>query len=149
LQALETVVEPGQTLFDLGTGSGILAIGAAKLGASRILAVDIDEVAIRTAVANAQLNQYETELRFETGTLESVTERPWDIVVVNILAPVIIGLLNNSHLMDYVAPGGKLILSGIIDEQAEAVRQAVAAAGGQVEETLSITDWVAIVATRP
>lgn len=149
LQALETVVEPGQTLFDLGTGSGILAIGAAKLGASRILAVDIDEVAIRTAVANAQLNQYEAELRFETGTLESVTERPWDIVVVNILAPVIIGLLNNSHLMEYVAPGGKLILSGIIDEQAEAVRQAVAAAGGQVEETLSITDWVAIVATRP
>lgn len=149
LQALEEVVKPGDTVFDLGTGSGILAIAAAKLGAVRLLGVDVDEVAVRTAVANAELNDITSPtLTLQRGTLASVETHDWDVVVVNILAPIIVSLLNEHDLLGYAKPGGTLILSGIIDEQAEGVKTAVQRAGGTIHHVLTITDWVAIVATR-
>ncbi len=144
LQALEELVQPGHAIFDLGTGSGILAIAAAKLGAARVLGVDVDEVAVQTAVTNTALNHLHN-LTFQKGTLDTVTEKGWDIVVVNILAPVIVGLLENNHLLSYVKPGGRLILSGIIEEQAEDVKTAVTQAGGLIHKTLQMTDWVAII----
>ncbi|NJN54815.1 MAG: 50S ribosomal protein L11 methyltransferase [Anaerolineae bacterium] len=146
LQALEELVQPGQSVFDVGTGSGILAIAAAKLGATEVLGVDVDDIAVQTAVANTALNHL-SHLTFQQGTLTSITQYGWDIVVVNILAPVIIGLLENDGLLDYVAPGGHLVLSGIIEEQAEGVRTAVIQAGGHILKTLQITDWVALIAT--
>ncbi len=147
LQALEKFVKPGDSVCDVGTGSGILAIAAAKLGAARLLGVDVDEVAVKTAVANAHLNNL-PDLAFQQGTLASVTQQGWNVVVVNILAPVIVALLDDSGLMGYVAPGGHLILSGIIEEQAEDVLTAVVLAGGRILETLVIHDWVAIIATQ-
>ncbi|MCL4263267.1 MAG: 50S ribosomal protein L11 methyltransferase [Anaerolineae bacterium] len=144
LQALEELVQPGHSIFDLGTGSGILAIAAAKLGAARVLGVDVDEVAVQTAVTNTTLNHLHN-LAFQKGTLATVTEKGWDIVVVNILAPVIVGLLENDGLLGYVKPGGHLILSGIIEEQAEDVKTAVTQAGGYIHKTLQMTDWVALI----
>lgn len=148
LRALEQIVQPDVRVLDVGTGSGILAIAALKLGASAVVGVDTDAVAVDTAVANATQNGVAERFEVWQGTLESVTERPWDIVAVNILAPIIIALLNESHLIDYVAEDGYLVLSGIIDEQAQAVETAVVAAGGQIAERIRIGDWVSYIVTR-
>jgi ribosomal protein L11 methyltransferase len=145
LQALEDVVQGGESVFDVGTGSGILGIAAAKLGATRLLGVDTDKVAVKTAVTNAEMNQIDYFV-LRQGTLDTVVERPWDIVVVNILAPIIVGLLDHDQLMSYVAPGGYLILSGIIEEQADSITTAVTQAGGRVVRTLQMGDWVSFVA---
>lgn len=148
LQALETVVTPGCSVLDVGTGSGILAIAAAKLGAASLLAVDVDAQAVKTAVANAGLNQVR-QLEVRQGTLrETVGERPWDVAVVNILAPVIAALLAEDQLLHYVSPQGYLILSGIIDEQAPMVETAVNEANGQICQTLWVGDWVTYIVKR-
>lgn len=145
LQALEQYVAPQQSLLDVGTGSGILAIAAAKLGAGKILGVDTDSMAVRTARENGALNGVDSAIVVEQGVLADVPEKGWDLVVVNILAPVIIMLLNECDLMGYVAPAGRLILSGIIEEQLDDVVAALEPAGGCVVETFVVRDWVALV----
>ena len=147
LQALEQVVKPGTKVLDVGTGSGILAIAAVKLGAAQGWGVDTDELAVKTAVTNATNNNAEQFLAW-CGTLTSVTEKNFDVVVVNILAPVIISLLEDDGLLDYLGRNGRLILSGIIDEQAEDVVTAVTQTGGQIRRTLTVRDWVTFIASN-
>lgn len=146
LRGLEKLVQPGMRVLDVGTGSGILAIAALKLGAREAVGVDTDQVAVATAVANAAQNAVDDRLRAWQGTLETVDEREWDVVVVNILAPVIVTLIVESGLLDYVAGQGHLVLSGIIDEQAPAVEDAILQAGGRVVERIQIRDWVSFIA---
>lgn len=142
LRALEQVVTPGMRVLDVGTGSGILGIAALRLGAAHVVGVDTDELAVKTAVANAAQNQVEAGFDVWQGALDSVSEQGWDVVVVNILAPVIVKLLAEDGLLSYVALEGWLVLSGIIDEQGPLVETAVAAAGGKVVERLVMRDWV-------
>lgn len=144
LRGLEKIVETGDRVLDVGTGSGILAIAALKLGAATVVGVDTDELAVRTAVANATQNQVDDQFKVWKGDLSSVTERQWDVVLVNILAPVIIGLLREGQLMAYVAESGWLVLSGIIDSQAADVEEAVISAGGNVVERIMVRDWVTL-----
>ncbi len=145
LRALEEIVKTGDRILDVGTGSGILAIAALKLGAATVVGVDTDELAVRTAVANATRNQVDDLFNVWQGELSSVTEREWDVVLVNILAPVIIGLLGEGQLMAFVAESGWLVLSGIIDSQVADVEEAVASAGGNVVERITVRDWVTLV----
>lgn len=145
LRALEQLVQPGMRVLDVGTGSGILGIAAAKLGARRVAGVDTDQVAVQAAVANAAHNGVADVFDIWQGALESVTERGWDVVVVNILAPVIVELLRTGDLLGYVAPAGQLVLSGIIDVQAPEVETAMVEAGGAVVERLVVRDWVTLV----
>ena len=154
LRALEDIVEPGAGLsvLDAGTGSGILAIAAARLGATEIAAFDTDSLAVRATQENAAQNGVEHLIHVWRGELDSVrseTSRDiWDVVVANILAPVIIGLLGEKGLLDYVAANGRLILSGIILEQGAAVEQAIESAGGRVERTITAGDWITYIAGR-
>ncbi|MCA9973857.1 MAG: 50S ribosomal protein L11 methyltransferase [Anaerolineales bacterium] len=141
LELLEELVQPGVCVLDVGTGSGILAVAAAKLGAETVWGIDTDELAVRAATENAAQNG--VTLTVWRGMLPSVERRGWDLVVVNILAPVIVALLRDDGLLRYVAPGGRLILSGIIDTQAEMVETAVHAAGGVVHAKVAIRDWLA------
>jgi ribosomal protein L11 methyltransferase len=145
LRALEAIVEPGMTVLDVGTGSGILAIAAAKLGASRLLAFDTDVLAVKATVENTAKNSVAEKVTVFQGTLDQVEEKNWDVVVVNILAPVIIGLLEDDGLMSYMGGNGRLILSGIIEEQGAGVETAVVDAGGCVVEKLQIRDWVSYI----
>ncbi len=145
LQALEQIVQPGMRVLDVGTGSGILAVAAAKFGAREICGVDTDELAVKTAVSNVAQNNVTDQIQVWQGSLSSVQVANWDVVVVNILAPVIIGMFVNDGLLAYVAQNGRLILSGIIDEQAEAVETAVTQAGGIIQEQLTIRDWVTFI----
>lgn len=146
LQALEKVVQPGDSVLDVGTGSGILSIAAVKLGAGQVRAFDTDDLAVQTTQSNAAQNGINS-IQVHRGMLSDVPPSRWDIVVVNILAHVIVSLLDNDHLLDYVAADGRLILSGIIEEQLGVVETAVAQAGGRIQEKIQIRDWICLVVT--
>lgn len=152
LRALEMFVQPGIAVLDAGTGSGILAIAAAKLGAAEIAAFDTDALAVRATRENTAQNQVADRIQVWQGELDSVQAnapgRTYGVVVANILAPVIIQLLSVSGLLNYVASGGRLILSGIINEQGPDIEAALLAAGGKVIETLTAGDWVTYVAAH-
>lgn len=145
LRALENIVQSGDRVLDVGTGSGILAIASVKLGAAYVVGVDTDDIAVKSAAANAKQNNLETDITFWQGDLSSVTERNWDIVVVNILAPVIHKLLSAYDLLAYIKNNGRLILSGIIDTQVDDIEQQVVSSGGIVEQRLNIRDWVTLI----
>ena len=144
LQALEQTVQPGNSVLDVGTGSGILAIAAVKLGAGQVRAFDTDILAVEATQSNAAQNGIDT-MNIHQGIMTDVPVTSWDIVVVNILAHVIVSLLDNDRLLGYVAPGGKLILSGIIEEQLGVVATAVSQAGGHITEKIQVRDWVCLV----
>ncbi|MBP6016749.1 MAG: 50S ribosomal protein L11 methyltransferase [Candidatus Promineofilum sp.] len=152
LRALEDIVRSGMSVLDAGTGSGILAVAAAKLGATEVAAFDTDSLAVRATADNAAQNGVAEAIHCWRGELESVhnevTRDTWDVVVANILAPVIIQLLDEKGLLGYVADDGRLILSGIILEQGPAVEAAIARAGGRVERTITAGDWVTYIAGR-
>ena len=144
LQALEQAVVPGNSVLDVGTGSGILAIAAVKLGAGQVRAFDNDLLAVKTTQSNAAQNHI-NNLHVHQGVLTDVPQSQWDVVVVNILAHVIISLLTKDNLLAYVAPQGKLILSGIIEEQLAGVETAVFQAGGRIVEKIQVKDWVCLI----
>lgn len=144
LALVEEWLEQGAKVLDVGTGSAILAIAAAKLGASRVLGVDLDAQAIKAARSNVTINGTEMQVEIRHGGLESVHERAWDIVVVNILADVIRDLLRKNGVVNYLAADGKLILSGILEQQLDEVKAAVVAGGGIPIRELSMSDWTAL-----
>jgi ribosomal protein L11 methyltransferase len=150
LEALEGLIKPAQDVLDLGSGSGILSIAAAKLGAGRVLALDIDEIAVDATRENAQSNGVGLRIIVERGSLESVlsSARRFDLVIVNILARIIIEL-TGQRLGEIVRPGGKAIFSGIIDSQVGEVEEALRMTGLQPYARRQIGDWMLVEAERP
>jgi ribosomal protein L11 methyltransferase len=152
LGLIETYLKPGDAVFDVGCGSGILSVAAIKLGAASALGVDIDPEADRATHENAALNKVEGKIEFKLGSIGLVqgdaTHPPttFPIVVANILARVILILLDQG-LGQTVAPGGHLLLSGILAEQADAVRAGVEIAGFTILQQQQSGDWIALAAT--
>jgi len=146
LVALEDYLRPGCHVLDLGTGSGILAIAAARLGAASVLALDTDAVAVEVARHNVMANGLADIVRVAQGTLPLDQGRAWDLVVANIIAQVIIDLAG--HLAAAVTPEGLLITSGIIQERAAIVESSLLAQGLAIIDRRVEGDWLAYVA-RP
>lgn len=143
LDWLDRHVEPGSTILDYGCGSGVLAIAALALGASRALAIDNDPQALAATRANAVLNG-STERLF-VGTPESLPSERVDLLAANILAGP---LIDHAGLFaERVKPGGALVLSGILEAQAARVAEAYAPAFVAVE-LASRDGWVRLAATR-
>lgn len=143
IELLERSVRPGQAILDVGTGSGILLIAAAKLGAAELTGVDMDPVAVAVAEANLRLNGIpEHQFELSCGNLTETVDGLFDGVVANILADVIIDLLD--HLPPLLKPGGWLIVSGIIQAYRDRVVRKMTACGFRVEEVLERGDWVAL-----
>jgi ribosomal protein L11 methyltransferase len=151
LKLFEDMDLTGQSLFDVGTGSGVLSIAALKLGARPIRAVDVDDVAVRVAEENFELNgfplgQADSPIETAAGSAADTGGRQWQIVVANILAHILIRLMPD--LAAAVAPGGKLILSGMIAEQEEEVTAMAQRHGLTVIDRKTEEDWVALVVER-
>lgn len=151
IRALEAWLWPGMRVLDVGTGSGILAIAAAKLGAGGVDAVDIDPVATLTAQENVDRNGVADVVHVPAGTLAEADAAGalaagYDLIVANILAETIAAL--TPALIPYLAPEGRLIVSGILAEKADMVRLAWAAAGVAVLEETREEDWVALAGER-
>ncbi|CAM3795089.1 50S ribosomal protein L11 methyltransferase [Alkalicoccus chagannorensis] len=147
LQALEKRMVSGIHMMDVGTGSGVLAIAAAKLGASVVDAVDLDPVAVKAARENVQFNQTEQVVRVSESDLLSGAEGTYDLVTANILADIIVSMVPDAKRA--VKPGGHLIVSGIIEKQRDQVRTALMEAGFVMVETTEMENWTAFTVQRP
>ncbi|HEY8477477.1 MAG TPA: 50S ribosomal protein L11 methyltransferase [Chloroflexota bacterium] len=141
LLALERRVRPGCAVADIGTGSGILAIAAAKLGAARVVAVDIDPVAVEVAEENVRRNRVDRTVAVRHGDPEAARPGgPFDLVVANLTATII--AQTSPALAALLAPEGRLIASGIVFEREDDARRALGRAGLAVVERHVEGDWV-------
>ena len=142
LQGLEEIIRPDTQVFDVGTGSGILAMAAAQMGARDIKAVDIDGVAVRTAQENIAKAGLADRISVQQGDLLHGTEGKADVIVANILADIIIQLLPD--VPGKLKDDGVFLASGIIDEYLDDVTRAAERVGLQVTKVDHIKDWLGI-----
>lgn len=143
LELLEQHVQPGLRVLDVGTGSGILALAAARLGAASVRALDVSSVAVEAAQANVQANGLAERITVRLGSLEEHPETTYDLVVANIIARVIADLA--PALVASLAPGGLLIASGIIDERLSLAEDALRAAGLAAIQRVQEGDWFSLI----
>lgn len=144
IEALEKYVSSGTTVFDIGTGSGILAITAAKLGAKKVIGVDLDPVAIDSAKENVEFNNL-NNIEILHGNLMEVIEGKADVIVANIIADVI--MLLSEDVKKFLQPGGYFISSGIIKDRREDVVSKLTSIGFNIKEVNILGEWVCIVAS--
>ncbi|MCA1644166.1 MAG: 50S ribosomal protein L11 methyltransferase [Chloroflexi bacterium] len=147
LQALEEVLEPGMRVLDVGAGSGILSIAAARLGAGSVEAVELEAVAARVCQQNVQRNELGTLVRVRAGTLQGPPDELVDLVLGNITIATLLEL--EPQLAQQLRSGGLAILSGVLAERADELLDALRAAGWQHERTDHEQDWVALLVRRP
>jgi ribosomal protein L11 methyltransferase len=161
LMAMEKHAQIGDAVLDVGTGSGILAIAAAKMGAARVVAIDVDHAALKVALENVVRNRVSDVVSLQEATLCPVSEGrqfagaantfdadgswtgAFDLLVMNILAPVIMD--SAAGIADCLEANGTFVVSGLTKSQATEVRQALQRAGLDVMQTLTEQDWVALV----
>jgi ribosomal protein L11 methyltransferase len=146
IQALERTVKPGDNVVDVGTGSGVLSIAAALLEANKVIALDLDEVAVASAKINVKLNKVHDRVSVTQNNLLDGVDKAADVIVANILAEVIIRFTDD--VAGAVKPGGYFIASGIIQPKKQEVKDAIIESGFTIEETITMEDWVALIAKR-
>jgi ribosomal protein L11 methyltransferase len=152
LEELERAVTAGDAVLDVGCGSGILSLAAARLGAASVTAVDIDADCVRVTRENVRMNALDATVRAGEGTLgeawpfSDAPDDRFDVVVANIVARVIIDLAG--PLVRSLRPHDTLIVSGVIAEREHQVAEALTAAGALIAATRAMGDWRCIVARR-
>ncbi len=144
IRALEKHFQTGQRVYDVGTGSGVLSITAAKLGAGKVVAIDLDETAVRVARTNVEASGESHRIEVIQGNLLDVVTEPADLVVANIIADII--KVVSPDVLARLVPGGLFIASGIIDDRAADVREKLLADGFKIIEEETSGGWVAFVA---
>ncbi len=147
LRLLVAYVKPGDRVADVGCGSGILAITAAMLGAREVIATDNDAGAVMVARQNVRRNRVEEEVKVVEADLLPEPQRPFDLIVCNILAEEVIRIAAN--LRPRLMPGGRFICSGFLAASVPAVEDALARAGLRMVGPTVEEGWAACVATRP
>ena len=147
LQALEqNLTAPGQKVFDVGSGSGILSIAASFLGAKQVCGFEIDPQAIKIAQKNLLLNPQAQNVFFYQSSLLQKATRKADLIVANLLPQLIFALL--PQIDQFLQPQGKLILSGIIQEKQAAVEKILAQKNFEIKQKAQIKNWVSLVAQK-
>jgi len=143
LEAIEDHLTPGMSFLDVGTGSGILALGAVKLGAGRTVACDSDSVAIQIAKSNAIVNRCASRLRLISGEIHEVRGRPFDLIAANLTLEIVEELL--ARMERRLGPGGKLILSGLLSRQISHLRPYLRKNAFSMEDRRRKGEWACLV----
>lgn len=146
LEALEIVVHGGESMIDVGTGSGVLSIAAKLLGAGQVEAYDIDDVAVRSAKKNINLNQSAKDIKVGVNSLLDGIHTQVDLVVANILAEIIVPLVPQAY--ENLKPGGQFLVSGIIKDKAELVETELKKHHFIVDQKLQMKDWYGMIAHK-
>lgn len=144
MKAIEKYLVKGDTMADIGTGSGILAICAKKFGASTTYGCDNDETVIDVCIENAEINNVK-DITFELKTADKLTTK-YDFVCANILHNVLAEIMGD--LKNIMKPNAKMVLSGILDEKKPVVLEAIEREGLEIIETLYQDQWTAFVVGR-
>lgn len=140
LETLERYIDKGSTVLDIGCGSGILSIAALLLGAKSAFGVDIDKLAVKTALANAMENGFEPPVfNAVNGNLSDKVSGKFNVVVANIVADIIMEF--NTQVGDFLSDGGVYITGGIIDSRADEVKASFAANGFEIIESAEEKGW--------
>ncbi|MCU9592962.1 50S ribosomal protein L11 methyltransferase [Caldibacillus thermolactis] len=146
IQALEQTVKKDDIVYDVGTGSGVLSIASAMLGAKHVLALDLDEIAVKSAELNIKINHIQDRITVkQNNLLDGITE-PADVIVANLLAEIIVRFTDDAFRL--VKDGGYFITSGIINQKRQEVEEQIIKAGFEIVETIMMEDWVTIVAKK-
>lgn len=146
VRAIEKVLRPGDRMIDVGTGSGVLSIVAAKLGASAVTAFDLDDVAVKVAKLNVKLNKVQDIVTVKQNNLLDSVEEKVDVITANLLAEIILRF--PEQVSQSVKPGGFFIASGIIKAKNKQVADRLKEHGFTVKETLETEEWVAIICEK-
>ena len=150
LRTLDELVENGMRIADVGCGSGILSIAAVKLGASKALAFDVDDLAVRVARENVEANGVSQVVDVVEGTLRHDPTQPspkCDLIVANITLNPIVDLA--PHIVNSLGPGGLAVLSGLLQEQGPTVESAFDSLGASLQSRAAIDDWLTLVFRKP
>ncbi|MEC3835020.1 50S ribosomal protein L11 methyltransferase [Bacillus licheniformis] len=146
IQALERYVKEGDSVVDVGTGTGILSIASAMLRAKQVEGYDLDPVAVESARLNSKLNKVSDHIEIKQNNLLDGVEGEKDIIVANILAEVILRFTDQAYSL--LKDGGYFITSGIIQQKKQEVKDALVKEGFTIVEVLSMEDWVSIIAKK-
>lgn len=146
IQALEKYVKENDEIVDVGTGSGVLSIASALLGAKHVLALDLDEIAVTSAQQNIKYNHLDDKITVKQNDLLKEIEAGYDIVVANILAEVILQFISDAKRV--LKQNGLFISSGIISKKKDEVITALEKENFEIMEVVEQEDWVAIVAKK-
>ena len=142
LEMLSSTIKPNDHVLDVGTGSGILAIGAAKMGAFRVLGIDIDESAIDNAVENVRQNRVKVQVEIRSGSIDVVGKEKFNLICANIdrktLVPIIEKMKKRLH------PGGRLALSGILESEEKEIMRPVQKAGLVCRDKKRQGEWIGL-----
>lgn len=144
-EALEKYVKSRDMVYDIGCGSGILSIVAAKLGASKVIGVDLDELCIKVSNENIKLNAVDGIVEIRQGNLLDVVEEKANIIVSNIIAEIISGMTKD--LRNYLKEDGIFITSGIIIEKIDLVKNSLLENGFSIIDVVERKGWACIIAT--
>lgn len=146
IQALERYVEKDDTVIDVGCGSGVLSIAAVKLGAEKLFAYDLDEIAVKSTKMNVELNKLDTQIETRQNDLLNGVEKQADIIVSNILAEIIVRFIPDAWIN--LKNQGIFITSGIIQGEKQFVKDQLIENEFTILEINEMEDWVTIIAQK-
>lgn len=143
LEFLSKIIKQKDRILDVGTGSGILAIAAAKMGASTVFGIDTDENAIHNAVENIKLNRVENQVKIRLGSIDAACGRTYDVICANIDRTTLIPMMIT--LKELLDPNGFLILSGILNAEEKAVIASIQKADLSVVQKKERGEWLGFI----
>ncbi|CAM2816979.1 50S ribosomal protein L11 methyltransferase [Dellaglioa algida] len=146
LVALEQVIRGGETMIDVGTGSGVLSIAAKHLGVGQIDAYDLDDIAVEAAMLNFDLNPVASDVHVAANDLLNGIEKKVDLIVANILSEIIVPLIPQAK--NSLNSGGYFVTSGIIADKVNLIKSSLINGGFEIQQILNMGDWFSIIAVK-